>query len=197
MDDNRRYKTVKAWFNRGNTYKDPFDKFFALWITLIVSSNQYFSKAKAFKNTNNISVKPKDRLKEEYPSDRELVLYYFNNIHRDEIFDIINSNPETMKKLAERRGTEYNTPIVDSRSPSLQEKFSKLSKRSGKTHSKEEDVDAFGELLNIIRNNLFHGHKIYDDAQDIELLNLLNPMMIDILRICEFNIFPKNNDANI
>lgn len=46
-------------------------------------------------------------------------------------------------------------------------------------------VIAIGELFNKIRNNLFHGVKVYDDSEDIELINTVNPILLEILEICE------------
>jgi hypothetical protein len=93
-----------------------------------------------------------------------------------------------MVSLARRRGTNYGHPIVDTGNPQLRDKFSKLAAHYTQDHSlsEEELVETVAELLNKIRNNLFHGVKVYDDREDIVLLELVNPVLLTILRNCEF-----------
>jgi hypothetical protein len=49
----------------------------------------------------------------------------------------------------------------------------------------EDLVRSVGELFNKIRNNVFHGVKVYDDAEDLELLQQVNPVLMDIIGRCE------------
>jgi hypothetical protein len=46
-------------------------------------------------------------------------------------------------------------------------------------------AEATAEILNKVRNNLFHGNKMYDDKEDREVLNLLTPLLMTIVRTCE------------
>jgi hypothetical protein len=42
--------------------------------------------------------------------------------------------------------------------------------------------------LNKVRNNVFHGIKIYDDRDDVRVLKLVNPILREILQACEPDI---------
>ena len=37
----------------------------------------------------------------------------------------------------------------------------------------------------ILGNNVFHGVKVYDDAEDQEVLTLVNPILLQIVETCE------------
>ena len=92
-----------------------------------------------------------------------------------------------MAELARRRGVARGHPIIDTVNDSLRAKFENLVAHYLKNQllPAAEHVDAVGELLNRIRNNLFHGTKVYDDREDIAVLELVNPVLISILRECE------------
>ena len=87
-----------------------------------------------------------------------------------------------LKPLGNRVGSHFNNPIVDS-SKILQEKFILLSDffNGNKVykHDYELTVD-FAELLNKIRNNLFHGNKSYDNKDDKLLIKAVLPVLKDI-----------------
>lgn len=42
-------------------------------------------------------------------------------------------------------------------------------------------ANATAELINYIRNHMFHGIKCPDDAADVELVNHVNPLLLDAL----------------
>jgi len=115
-------------------------------------------------------------------SDREKIVNFFRG-RSSLIFNVIKKHHESMVKLAQRRGSKYKGLIVDTGNPELQAKFSKIVDfYKGKIHLSEDVfVGYIGELLNKIRNNLFHGGKIYDDREDIALMNLVNPVLQDMI----------------
>jgi hypothetical protein len=92
-----------------------------------------------------------------------------------------------MRALARRKGTQYRNPIVDTGNPVLREHFRQLSQYylDNKPLSAEDLVVYVAELLNKIRNNLFHGVKVYDDASDSALLQEVNPVLTSIINQCE------------
>jgi hypothetical protein len=49
----------------------------------------------------------------------------------------------------------------------------------------DELVTAVAELLNKIRNNVFHGVKVYDDREDLDLLRNVNPVLLAVLEESE------------
>jgi hypothetical protein len=93
---------------------------------------------------------------------------------------VLEDNNDLMLKLAKRRGTRYGNP-------NLREIFLRLSNhyKEGAFISDQDLINSVGELFNKIRNNLFHGVKNYDDREDFELINLINPILLQILEICE------------
>jgi hypothetical protein len=48
-----------------------------------------------------------------------------------------------------------------------------------------ELVESMVEVLDRVRNNLFHGRKIYDDKDDLKVLEAANPILLEILNRCE------------
>jgi len=45
----------------------------------------------------------------------------------------------------------------------------------------DDRVRAVAELLNKVRNNVFHGVNVYDDKEDLKLLMLVNPVLLAVL----------------
>lgn len=168
MNKDKREQFIEKWFIRGHHEHDAFDKFFYLWIALIVAAQSHL---------------PLNRMSFEKDSDK--VKEYFK-VHKDQILYAIKENKNNMVKLACRKGIQLDTPILDALGE-LQKKFSKLSAHYVKNEPIDEEqlVKIVAELLNRIRNNLFHGRKIYDDKEDIELLGLVNPLLFTILLKCE------------
>jgi hypothetical protein len=93
-----------------------------------------------------------------------------------------------LKWLATRKGTHRGDPIVDvqdfKRAKALRILFQALAAHySGGRQAKPGTiVDAVVELLNHVRNNLFHGIKNPDDVDDRELLKRLNPLLRAVLK---------------
>ncbi len=171
MAEDRRITLVKKWFKRAVKTDDPFDRFIYLWITLVVAAQRFRTHSGYFR---------------EGDTDREKILDYFH-ANSSHIFRALQENQDSMVGLARRRGTNYGNAIVDTGNRELRDKFSKLA-----THytqncflRQEELVETLAELLNKIRNNLFHGVKVYDDREDIALLELVNPVLISIVRHCK------------
>lgn len=163
---------MKKWFQRGEKAHDPFDRFFCLWIALIVAAQRLRTHRGVPSRRNN--------------SDRKKVLDYFRaNSHN--VLQALQENHDSMLKSARRRGTNYGHPIVDIGNQKLRDKFSRLvayyTQDAGL--SQADLVETVAALLNKIRNNLFHGVKVYDDREDVELLELVNPVLRAILRKCE------------
>lgn len=172
MATDRRLIFTKKWFLRAIRTEDPFDRFTSLWIALVAAAQRH-------RTSIGTPVREND-------TDREKMLDYFRaNSHQ--IFQALRENLDSMVKLSRRRGTYYGNPIVDTGSPELRDKFSKITTHYTKNPllPQEELVEAVAELLNKIRNNLFHGVKVYDDREDAALLELVNPVLIAILRNCE------------
>lgn len=161
MPKDKRLIYSRKWFEKGINTEDPFDKFIYLWIALVIAA-QY----------RRISGN----------SDREKIVNLFRE-RSSLVFNVIKKHHEGMAKLAQRRGSKYKGPIVDTGNPELRAKFSKIVDFYNEKIrlSENEFVGYVGELLNKIRNNLFHGDKVYDDREDIALINLVNPVLQDVI----------------
>lgn len=168
----RRLAYVRKWFQRASRTNDPFDRFFYLWIAAVVAAQRYRTEYPG----------PED----EEDTDRRKVTAYFEG-HVDQVFEAFQENQGNMMQLARRRGTDYGDPIVDTRHPELRRKFSRLATHYTQSPilPRQELVQNVAELFNKIRNNLFHGVKVYDDAEDVRLLELVNLVLRDVLGKCE------------
>ena len=106
--------------------------------------------------------------------------------HRQQILDVLKENKQSMLILAKRKGSVSGDPIVDS-NERLRPQLTKLSAH----YLQNEDLDDkkhvtfLAGLFNRIRNNVFHGGKIYDDKEDIALLTVITPLLQEILWRCE------------
>ena len=171
MAEDSRLTLVKKWYKRAVKTDDPFDRFIYLWITLVIVAQR---------------LRTHSGYSREGDTDREKILDYFHANSRH-IFRALQENQDSMLGLARRLGTNYGNAIVDTGNPELRVKFSKLSTHYTQNRflNQEELVETIAELLNKIRNNLFHGVKVYDDREDIALLELVNPVLLSILRCCE------------
>lgn len=158
---------AKKWFNRGKNENDPFDKFIYLWFSLVIVA-QYYRTRYGTPDIDN-------------DTDREKISFLFRT-NPQKIFDALKKNEAFLEKLALRRGTTFRNVIVDTGNFKLREKIVKLAEylKRRPLLRNDEMNESLGELLNIIRNNLFHGVKVYDDRTDIELSNLVNPLVTDI-----------------
>ncbi len=163
----RRVAFVRKWYQRGQHEKDPFDRFFSLWIALAVAAQR-------------------ESVRERDDTDRKKVLAYLE-LKEQKVLRALEEQKEHMVNLASRRGATYGNAIVDAEWRNLQAHFTKLAEHfTGRGRILSSDlVKAVGELLNTIRNNVFHGVKVYDDAADVALLESLNPVLEAILARCE------------
>lgn len=171
MADDRRISFVRKWLRRARHAQDEFDRFFSAWIALVVAAQRI-----------------RDSLGHpaEEDSDRQRVVDYFL-ANRVQVMRAIERHQAEMSWLARRRGTTYRNPIIDTGNPSLRDLFTRLSRHytAGEPMQDDEHVRAIAELLNKVRNNVFHGAKVYDDREDLELLRNVNPVLLAVLEESE------------
>jgi hypothetical protein len=122
----------------------------------------------------------------EEDSDRQCVIDYFL-AKKGRVLRAVGRCHKHMTWLARRQGTTYGNAIVDTGNPNLRDLYSKVSRHYGEGPRMPDDehVKAIAELLNKVRNNVFHGVKVYDDAEDLELLRKVNPVLLAVLDECE------------
>jgi len=174
MNADRRDVFVRKWFKRALEDEDPFDRFFSLWVALVVAATKYCNDRGLSRPGDTDGQRTHQFLKGNQPA----------------VLRIMDARAEHMKALAERRGTSLGTPVLDvdrpehHRGQELIRKLERFSRhyRSAMPLSDAEKVDALAEILNKVRNNTFHGVKVYDDQEDVRVLNLVNPVLEDVLR---------------
>ena len=99
----------------------------------------------------------------------------------------MNQQRELIERLCRRVGTQFGNLILDIGNPYLRDKirlFVNHYSNNGEI-SDTEKVDILSIIINRIRNNTFHGRKVYDDEEDINLLSIINPIIESILVECE------------
>ena len=156
------------WFHKGESAKNnnnPFEAFIYLWISWVIGCRIYIS----------YNVTRDDKLN--YTDRDDIVLWCKEN--REIVVEIIDKNYPTLQNLGKRKGSFYGNPIVDA-SIKLSSMFSTLSKYFKNEHIYNNNSDLavhFAELLNKIRNNLFHGDKSYNEKNDLELIQSVLPTL--------------------
>jgi hypothetical protein len=172
MPDHR-VEFITKWYKRGVAEGDPFDQFFSLWISLIVAAARWgtLQGRSAYDQT-----------------DRDKVIQYLAG-HKESAAIILNSSPQ-VRDLARRAGSIRRNPILDTGSQDLRKKLQRFADHYANRLNLEdaELVETLGEILNKVRNNVFHGIKIYDDRDDVRVLKLVNPILREILQACEPDI---------
>ena len=108
--------------------------------------------------------------------DRGKILEYFSYNHH-KVLKAMESNLEHWKALASRRS---NRIVTTGNFRRLSEHFREIN-----SLPQNELVCEAGRFLNHVRNNLFHGEKVYESHDDNELLQLVNPILLTILKECE------------
>lgn len=166
----RRAEYMKKWFDKAQHEEDTFDQFICGWLALVSAANIHWtiSGKQVTKDTK----------------DRELVKEYFKH-HADSVTEAVQTNPMGARALAQRMGTGGGI-IIDG----IQEDCKKfrgkvLAHRDYSSVTEKEFAVATAEILNRVRNNLFHGAKVYDDTTDLQLLKLVTPLLLTILSMVE------------
>ena len=170
----QRQKIMNEWFERGESaqeHQNKFEAFIYLWISLIVGCK--------IEMGNNI---PATKYMQKDIGDLECIKYWFKS-HSAFVNDQIKRNWQTLSALGKRTGSHFGDPIIDTKSSNLKVRFARLKKYFNGTYAYDKDkqpAEDFAELLNKIRNNLFHGDKSYDNRSDRELLGAILPVLKNI-----------------
>jgi RecB family exonuclease len=167
MVDDRRVTFARKWLERAQSDYDEFDRFFAAWIALVAAAQR---------------VRDGMGQRIEDDTDRLRVIDYFR-VNQAAVVRALRRCDMEMKALAARRGEMYGNTIVDTGNRDLRELFGRLSRSyvNNAPMNEQEKVVALAELLNKVRNNVFHGVKVYDDRADLELLRFINPILVAVL----------------
>jgi len=167
-DRDSRYQAAKRWFERGTAERNPFDAFFYLWIALVIAARYGAQR------------EPED-------ADSRTIKEYFT-LNRYGVILAVKEEDTVVVRLRKRRGMEGGK-VVETYGPERQRKGRRQQfDRFACAYDELTDSEKLGtiaEILIQVRNSLFHGRKLYDDKEDRELLELVNPLMKSILRNIE------------
>jgi|GEM_PF-1788672 len=173
MRSDRRAAFVSRWFKKALGDKDHFDRFFSLWIALTVAAKKWCDDTGAGSR--------RDR-------DGKRIERFLKGNQRG-VLQAMDARGEDVAALAKRRGTLSGAAILDiwperGRAHQLKSKFERFSRhyRGEMALPDDEKVDTLVEILRQVRNNTFHGVKVYDDREDAQLLNMVNPILEEIIR---------------
>lgn len=164
-----RDKIMYEWFENGKhalERENLFEAFIYLWISWVVACKIH--------RGNNYAVSPN--------LEDSKVVADWSKSESSAVSEIIEKQLVTLAPLGNRRGSTYGNYIVDS-SVRLQEIFSRLSRYFRREYAYEDKrqlASDFAELVNKVRNNLFHGGKAYSSADDRELLSAILPALLEI-----------------
>jgi hypothetical protein len=162
---------VRRWHLKAKESPDCFDRFFSAWIALVI-------KGRGHLDEKQLSQPDTDRI---------AIITYFEE-RAEAVVAVLGNLPEQVAWLAARKGTGTGKPILDVHPYSrrhLRRKFDELALVwSGQATRKPRWVAiATAEMINHIRNNMFHGLKAHDDAADRELLDRINGILMGILSV--------------
>jgi hypothetical protein len=170
-----RDEIILSWFQNGEkalVKNNLFEAFIYLWIAWVVSCKRF--------NDSNFQ---NDYVYENKDTDRdEIKRYCITSFLR--INEILKLHKDSLNFLANRKGSNYKMPIIDVKGK-LNRIFNDLSRDlNGEIDLTERQrAEYFAELLNKIRNNLFHGDKVYDDANDRELIRHTVYILRDFVKL--------------
>jgi hypothetical protein len=144
---------------------DPFERFFYYWIALVVAARRHRPAGQE--------------------TDRDRFIAYLAE-HSTQVVEVLGLHQTTMEKLAGRLRARHRGVILDTLGQ-VRPILDQLSHhyRGGPTLSPASLAQSFGEMVNKVRNNLFHGIKEYDSDSDRELLELINPVLHDLILAIE------------
>jgi hypothetical protein len=160
---------VERWCRRAAQGEDCFDQFFSAWIALVVEARRYLDAQQlAQPDTDRIAAV------QYFEKRAGLVLASLSRLQEQTVW------------LARRQGTATGKPILDVSpySPAhLRRDFDELAAVwLGQLKLKPRWIAGkTAEMINHVRNNLFHGAKAPDDEADRDLLEHVNPILLSVL----------------
>jgi hypothetical protein len=161
---------MQRWYDRGMAHLHPHDRFFSLWLCLLVAAQDTW---------------PAGRARNER-GDWSLVESYFER-NADDVCRGVNDATQARDFLARRTGTRTGGPIIDVPSEEARDGMEKLARqwRGGEALTPAREARLTSHVLLRVRNNLFHGMKVEEDDADRALLDAVNELMASVLRAVE------------
>jgi hypothetical protein len=169
VDLDPRISFIERWYRRALAdQQDTFDRFFAMWICVVAAAARFCSETGRRRNAYG---------------DRAEIAEYFV-AHPGAVREALESRLSETLWLANRRGPSGGAVVdvvgLNDRHPERREQW--------RQHWLEEvtlePADAaalFAHVAHDIRNNVFHGQKLYDDVADRKVVEHLWPLLAAIV----------------
>lgn len=165
-----RINFVEQWFLRSHKSDDDFERFIFLWLCMVCIAKYWYEM-----NCRS------DRNYKSSKDDGYFIGHYFGAHGNAElIVDVCSCMPE-YEKLA-RRKSENNEYILDGVTDDNRTlKNLHMHIVFDSPMNSRSQAEAIGKALKGIRNNLFHGGKLYESSEDRALLELATPLLTAIV----------------
>jgi hypothetical protein len=181
-----RISLSKEWYARGVELLDNFEKgekarslfesYIYLWISLTIAAKEYCGCAgKVFKNNKGQKTVDKDEI------------IFWANQRQTQILTMLKENEHLILELCNRKGSDSNSPIMDVGSDEIikfHKEFIRYWEGDAKYVEPKRTINTYIQILNRVRNNLFHGGKSFKLESDIQLLALTCPLLKETTKIC-------------
>ncbi len=178
-----RYSFANEWFSKGDHLiskyeitEEPgllFEAYIYLWISLTVSVKQYWACDGRKFNSQHGKI----------ATDKQEIRAWAKQFN-SRIYDLLQENRELLEELSMRKGSETNNPVMDSNGDAVYHLNAFSDYWLNNTNqSRIEIVATFIDILNRVRNNLFHGGKSFSNEQDIEILRLACPLLRELSKL--------------
>lgn len=160
---------MQRWYRRAHDPdQDGFDRFFAIWVCLIVAAARFCSET--------------GRCRRDKGERTEIVRYFSS--HPAIVARALESRSMETHWLAERRGPSGGAVVdmvgLDDPQPERRERW-RRHWLGESVLDEEEAARLFAHVAYDIRNNVFHGQKLYDDTEDREVVEHLWPVLATVL----------------
>lgn len=175
IEGDDRWRVMETWRKQSGLFwecEDPFSAFIAGWISLVILS----ILADDIHGTGSRSDPDRKRVRR---------LFVRNHV---QLCGVVEALPQQVEWLAKRKGTEYGDPMVDTQNRTYANQLSPLAHHwlaaldPTATLDSEAEAALVAELLNRVRNNLFHGRKDYNLESDRQLLSAVDPILLGCIR---------------
>jgi hypothetical protein len=157
---------VERWHVKAVESADCFDCFFSAWIALVIEARRHLDARQLVQ------------------ADRLAIIHYFET-NAKSLMRVFSDHGAQTCWLSQRRGTGTGGAILDVH-PShedLRRELDELAKAWSGPNKYQPGWFAkrTAEMINHIRNNMFHGVKDPEDDHDRALLERVNPILLGIL----------------
>ena len=165
-----RHKIIDSWRQKGlnaQENEEYFDAFISYWISFVVSCNVFCeNNGVRFQNHEDGINAP----------DSSYIIEWFRG-NSSSVITCFDDNLPTLSLLKDRNHGE----ILAQTYPGQFQYVTRALRGENKSNFRVKLIENLAYLLIKIRNNLFHGVKIYDDQEDLQLIQSVLPFLRDLL----------------